>query len=117
LPFSKIIIKINNIIYNNGVKDRPKLNITTKKPFRKQVIIPMSKINSNTIISQANIYVSNINRLLKGIKSEVLADFIHFNNKNIIITTNKATAASYLNVIKKYIKTLNNTNSNNVISP
>jgi len=76
----------------------------------------MSEINFNIIVSQANIYVSNINRLLKGIKSEVLANLIYFDNKDIIITTNKAIAASDLNVTKKYIKTLNNTNSNNVIN-
>jgi len=76
----------------------------------------MSEINFNIIVSQANIYVSNINRLLKGIKSEVLANLIYFDNKDIIITTNKAIATSDLNVTKKYIKTLNNTNSNNVIN-
>ena len=50
-------------------------------------------------------------------KSEVSADFIHLNNKEIIITTNKAIATSHLNVIEKYIKELNNINSNNIISP
>jgi len=77
-------------MYNNRVKDKLKLNIITKGPFRKQIIIPMSKINSNIIVSQANIYIFNINRLLKDIKSEVSANFIHFDNKYIIITTNKA---------------------------
>jgi len=76
LPFGKIIIKINNVIYNNRVKSKLELNITTKKSFRKQVIMLISEINSNTIISQVNIHVSNINRLLKGIKSKVLADLI-----------------------------------------
>jgi len=32
-------------------KGKPKLNMTTKRPSRKQIIIPISKINSNTIIS------------------------------------------------------------------
>ena len=49
----------------------------------------MSKINSNTTVSQANIYIFNINRLLKDIKSKVSANFIHFDNKDIIITTKK----------------------------
>ena len=75
------------------------------------------KINSKTIVFQANIYISNINRLLKDIKSEVLADFIHFDNKEIIITTNKAMATSDYNIIEKYIKELNNINSNDVMSP
>jgi len=50
-------------------------------------------------------------------KSEVSADFIHLDNKEIIITTNKATATSDLNVIEKYIKGLNNIDSNDIISP
>ena len=49
-------------------------------------------------------------------KSEVSADFIYLDNKGIIITTNKAIATSDLNVIEKYIKELNNINSNNIMS-
>jgi len=49
-------------------------------------------------------------------KSEVSADFIYLDNKEIIITTNKAIATSDLNVIEKYIKELNNINSNNIMS-
>ena len=64
-----------------------------------------------------NIHISNINRLLKDMKSEVLADFICFDNKGSIITTNKAVATSDLNIIEKYIKELNNINSNNIMSP
>jgi len=50
------------------------------------------------------------------VKSEVSADFIHFNNKEVIITTNKAVASSNLNVVKRYIKELNNIDLNNVMS-
>ena len=64
-----------------------------------------------------NVHISNINRLLKDMKSEVLADFIFFDNKGSIITTNKAVATSDLNIVEKYIKELNNINSNNIISP
>ena len=49
-------------------------------------------------------------------KYEVSADFIYLDNKGIIITTNKAIATSDLNVIEKYIKELNNINSNNIMS-
>jgi len=91
--------------------------MTTKESSRKQVIILMSKINSNTIVSQENVYDSNINRLLKDVKFEVSADFICFDNKKIIITTKKAIASSNLNIIKRYIKELKNINLNNVMSP
>jgi len=44
---------------------------------------------------------SNINRLLKDIKSNVSADFICSNNKEIVITTNNAVATSNLNIVEK----------------
>ena len=66
---------------------------------------------------KANIHVSNINRLLKGVKSEIFIEFIHSNNKRLLITTNKVAAISNLNIIEKYIKDLNNVDLNDIISP
>ena len=109
------IIEIHNVTNNSGVKRKPKPNMTTKGPSRKQVIISMSEDNARSIVSQANTHVSNINRLLKGVKSEVSANFIQFDNKEIIITTNKITANSDLKVVEEYIKELNDINSNKVI--
>jgi len=54
--------------------------------------------------------------LLKDIKLEVSADYIHLNNKRIAITTNKVAISSNLNTVEKYIKKLNNVDANNVIS-
>ena len=96
------------LIFNITIK-------TIKEPSRKQVIIPISKDNARIIASQANAHASNINRLLKEVKSEVLANFIWFNNKGIIITTNKAVANLDLKVVEEYIKELNNINLNKVI--
>jgi len=56
LPSGKII-EIYNVVNNSGVKNKPKLNITTKEPSRKQVIIPMSKVNARTIALQANVII------------------------------------------------------------
>jgi len=66
--------------------------MTIKRPSRKQIIIPINKNNSKIITSQANNYVLKINRLLKDIKSKISANFICYDNKKIIITTNKAMA-------------------------
>lgn len=66
---------------------------------------------------KANIHVSNINRLLKGVKSEIFIEFIHSNNKRLLITTNKVAVISNLNIIEKYIKDLNNVDLNDIISP
>ena len=45
------IIKIYNVTNNNKKKNKLKFNMITKKSFRKQVIIPMSKDNSSIIVS------------------------------------------------------------------
>ena len=65
---------------------------------------------------KAKIYVSNINRLLKEVRSEIFVNFIYSDNKRLLITTNKVAAISNLNIIKKYMKDLNNIDLNNIIS-
>ena len=59
----------------------------------------------------------NINWLLKDIKSEICTDFIYFNNRGIVVTTNKIVSTSDMNAIKKYTRNLNNINLNEVMSP
>ena len=54
--------------------------------------------------------------LLKNVKLEILVNFIWSDNKGIIVITNNITAISDLNIIEKYVKNLNNTDSNNIIS-
>ena len=44
--------------------------MTIKELFRKYVIIPISINNIERVIAQSNIYIVNINILLKGIKLE-----------------------------------------------
>jgi len=115
LPSNKII-EIHNIINNKGIKRRkPKINITTKDSSRKQIVIPISTNNSEAIITQANAHIANINKLLKNVKYNVSTNYICSNNKRIVITTNKAVASSNLNIVERYIKELDNINSNNVI--
>jgi len=73
--------------------------------------------NAEAIILQANEHISNINRLLKGVKSDVLANFIYSNNKEVVITTNKTVVTSNLNMVEKYLKKLNNVDLDNIMSP
>ena len=77
----------------------------------------MNTNNAKRVIAQFNMHITNINNLLKGIKLEISADYIHFNNKRIVIITNKVATSSDLNIVKKYIKELNNVNSNDIMSP
>jgi len=83
------------------------LHVWHKNPFQKQIIIFISMKNSERVIVQANKHITNINRLLKGVKSKIFADYICSDNKRIVITTNKITVSSDLNIVEKYIEELN----------
>lgn len=91
--------------------------MTTKGSFYKQIIILMGTNNAERVMAQANNHVENINRLLRGIKSEISANYICSNNKEIVITTNKVAASFNLNIVKKYMKDLNDVDSNDITSP
>ena len=71
--------KIKNIqkIINNHGKLKPKINMTTKSPLRKQVIILMNNNNKTKFMKDSYNYIANNNRVLKNIKSEVIVDFIY----------------------------------------
>jgi len=57
-------------------KPKPHINMTTKGPSKKQVIVPMNEENKKNFIEKSNVHVTNINRTLKNIKSEVMVDFV-----------------------------------------
>lgn len=88
----------------------------TKDPSRKQIIIPMGTNNVERVMVQSNIHIANINQHFKDIKSKVSANYIWFDNKSIIVITNKITVSSDLNMVKKYMKELNNVDTSNVMS-
>jgi len=114
---TKKIIEMHNIAHNTNQKSCLKLNMTTKGPSRKQIIIPMSQDNSNIIITCADEYIFNINRLFKSIKSNVTADFLRSDNRGIIVTTNQIASSSDMSIIEKYIKESNNINPNDILPP
>jgi len=72
---TKKINQVNNIIKGNP-KPKPHIQMTTKSPSRKQVIIPMSGNNNSTFMKNSSLHVININRRLKNAKSKVLVDYI-----------------------------------------
>ena len=83
--------KIDNIhkIVNRGNKLKPKLNIMTKELSRKQVIIPMNNDNKAKFMESSSSHITNLNRALKNIKSDILADFVYMDQAGITIITNK----------------------------
>ena len=68
-------------------------------------------------MDKSNAHVSNINRVLKNIKSDILVDFIHTDTVDIIVVTNKVVSSLNLQTIKHYVKGANRINSNEVNSP
>ena len=76
----------------------------------------MSMNNVERIIVQTNTHIFNINRTFKEVKSDISTDYICSNNREIIITTNKVAVFLDLSIVEKYIKELNDVDSNNVMS-
>jgi len=89
--------------------------MTTKDLLRKQVIIPINLINSNRFIVLSNKHIANINRELKNIKLDIMANFIWANYRELVITTNKIISTLDLNTVEKYIKNIDVINSNEVM--
>jgi len=87
-------------IINNVEKPKPRINIMSKGPSHKQVIILMSIENAKYFIRESSMYVNNINRVLKSIKSNVMADFIHTDSKEIIILTNNVICFWIFRILK-----------------
>jgi len=74
---TKKVIEINNIVNNNKMDlKKPKINMTTKSPSRKQIIILINIYNSEIIDNFANSYIAIINGHLKKAKLATIAKFI-----------------------------------------
>lgn len=94
---------------NMNQKGKHKFNMMNKGLSRKQIVISIDINNTERIMVQLNAYIVNINRLLKSVKFEISANYIHFYNK--------LTTFSNLNIIEKYMKELNDVDLDNIISP
>ena len=113
---TKKIEEIHKTI-NEPRKDKLKFNMTTKEPSRRQVLVPMSLINSSKFMVSSSHYIANINRALKDIKSNTLANFIHVDQYGLTVTTNKVASLLNLSTSERYIKNVDTINSEeNMIS-
>ena len=114
---NKKIDQVQKIISGTNNKPKLQLNITTRGLSQKQVIILMTKDMANQFIKDSSMHVININYALKGLKLSIIANFIHVEDKGIVITTNNIASSSDLQEIEKYIKNLFTTDANQVTSP
>lgn len=91
--------------------------MTTNGLSRKQIIVSMNNDNKMNFIEESSIHVTNINRVLKNIKSEAMVDFDQLDPKSIIITTNKVATLLNLQTIENYMKNANSINADRVKVP
>ena len=85
---AKKIENIQKIIKDNS-KAKLKLNMTIKRPSRKQIIILINSNNKMKFIVDSSSYVTNLNKTLKNIKSDIMVNFVQQEQLEIIIVTNK----------------------------
>ena len=72
---NKKVEQIQKLISGDS-KPKPHINMTMKGPLCKQVIVLINTDNTRKFIKNSSTHVININRTLKSIKSNVMADFI-----------------------------------------
>ena len=113
---AKKIDQINNIVKENS-KPKPQIQMTTKGPSRKQVIVLMSTENNNNFMKNSALHISSINKQLQNAKSEVLVDYIQSNTLGIMVITNKMSQQSDLLIIEQYVKNSNDINTLQVEEP
>jgi len=77
----------------------------------------MAKHIAELIVNSAHIHIANINKCLRNSKSDIVADFIRSTNNGIVITTNKPANDLNLSTIEKYLKSIQNVNSDLIESP
>ena len=77
----------------------------------------MGKDNITKFMAFSSDHVVNLDRALKNIKSEVMVDYVCLELICITIVTNKIALSLDLQVIKKYIKNVENVNSEDIKTP
>jgi len=111
------IDQVQKIINGGDSKLKPQVNMTTKGPSHKQVIVPMNSKVAGRFLKNLSIHVINIKCALKNIKSKIMADFIYIKDKDIVISTNNVASPSNLQEIEKYVKSLLANDSDQISSP
>ena len=91
---------------------KSRINMTTKGPLCKQIIVPIS--NENKFMASSSKYITNLNSLLKNIKLDIMADFVCADQHGIVITTNKVAFYLDLQTIEKYVKNTDHINLDDI---
>jgi len=108
---------MHNTAFGQHINRAKKVQFTTKRPFRKQAIIPVHNELAENIMGNASTHVFQINALLKNVKSSICSEFIRSCSGGIAIITNDVPNSSDLSIIGNYFKSVNGINSNDIPSP
>ena len=91
--------------------------MTIKSLSCKQIIVLMGKDNIAKFMMSSSNHIVNLNRALKNIKSEVMADYVHLEPIGITIVTNNIVLLSDFQVIENYVRNVENINSEDIETP
>ena len=111
---NKKIEELNKSIFSKSKKPKSKINMTTKSSSCKQVIISMGNDNVKRFMIASSEHITNLNQTLKGIKSDIIIDFIYINYRRLIITSNRVISLLDISIINNYVKNYNNIDTNNI---
>jgi len=114
---NKKINSIQKVINGDDTKPKLRINMTTKGPSCKQIIIPMTNELGKRFTKDLASHITNINHILKNVKSNICTDYISSDNKGINVITNNIASSSDLQEIEKYIKQSLDNNSNSIATP
>jgi len=114
---NKKILEIHDVVFPKPDNKGHRIQHTTKGLSRKQAIVPTSDNIKDIIMGEANTYIFQINMLLKSIKSTTRAEFICLCPGGISINTNSVLNTSNLNTIERYLKSINSTGNDEVLTP
>ena len=113
---NKKIEQVQKLISSNS-KSKPHINMTMKRPLCKQVIVPMNIDNTRKFLKDFSTHIININRALKNIKLNIMADFIRIDDKGIVISINNVASPSDLQEIEEYFKNSSCVEANQIDAP
>ena len=91
--------------------------MTTKGLLQKQIIVYISNENKPKFMALLSEYITNLNSLLKNIKSDVIADFVYMDKYEIVIITNKMAFSLDLQTIERYVENADYINLDNIEMP
>jgi len=111
---NKKIEEINKTIFGKVDKLRPRINMMTKSPSRKQIIVSMSIDNANKFMSVSSEYIANFNRSLRNAKINLMVDFICTDHQGLIVIFNRVVSQLEINIVSTYIKNCNNIDTNDI---